>query len=103
MSYPATMYIKQLHSLRQDLDILMREWSPNINFDIAKKEAEAVLPLIQAEVENLKNMPVTSCLSSSLELRGHIESLCKLMEDESKEQFEQYIAMLDSLINEGIS
>lgn len=103
MPYPAHTYIQQLRALQADLGILMSAWPSGASFDAAKVEAKTAAPLITSEIANLQNAAMKLNPSNLVALRGHLEKLNGLMSAENRAQFSQYIAMLDSLINEGVS
>ena len=103
MPYPADTYIIQLRALQADLFKVMNEWSSVDSFAKARKLAEASAPLIAGEIASLQKAKVILNLSEREKLRAQLDELCTLMKDADKIQFLQYIGMLDSLINEGVS
>lgn len=103
MPYPAKTYISQLRSLQADLSILMEQWHSGTSFNKAKSDAEAAAPLIAGELAFLQNSSVELNPKDTVALRALIEQLHELMSDKDKSKFLEYIAMLDSLINEGVS
>ena len=103
MSYPAPTYRKQLRALLEDLNNLMKGWSPDHGFVKARVIAEATLPLIAGVIERLHNAQTKLYISDAMALSTQLEELLTLMEEKDKSKFAEYIAMLDSLINEGVS
>lgn len=103
MSYPATTYITQLRALQTDLVTVMKELSSDACFAKANAIAKAAVPLIVGEIGRLQKAQVNLNPSDPAALRKLLEQLRALMKDEDKNKFADYIAMLDSLINEGVS
>ncbi len=104
-------YIKGLTCLQKDLNIVMDETRAGDNFKEAEEIAKAAFPLIVGEINRLQGTsiklnfrnpdPVLELRSDPMKLRAKLEQLCNLMEqEEEKRKFKEYIAMLDSLINE---
>jgi hypothetical protein len=103
MPYPATTYITQLRALQTDLDTVMTELSSDACFETANKIAMAASPLIAGEIGRLQKAQVKLNPSDPTVLRNLLEQLRALMKEEDKDKFADYIAMLDSLISDGVS
>ena len=102
MPCPASTYIQQLRALQADLGIVMTAWSSDASFEKAKVIAEAAAPLIAGEIGRLQNAQIKLNPSAPMTLRTKLEQLHALMTKEEKRKFEEYSAMLDSLINEDV-
>lgn len=103
MPYSAEIYIGELHALQADLFFVMGRWPSDASFQKAKEAAETAAPLIAGEIGRLLKTSKMLNPSDPVALRIELERLHDLMSKEDKHKFAQYIAMLDSLINEGIS
>ena len=101
MKIPAKTYINQLKLLREDLSLLMKDWPSGSSFDAAKIHAEAMLPLIAGQIEALQESPTKLNPVNPIMLRSELEKLHSMIPNENdKPNFSDYIAMLDSLINQ---
>lgn len=103
MKIPVSAYLKQLKLLKNDLNTLMDNWPSGPRFNIVKKHAEAIAPLIAVQIQQLKNAesvdtadPVKLCCEL-IRLRG------QMLGNEEIRKFTEYIDMLDSLIKEGVA
>lgn len=103
MTYPVATYISQLRALQADLDVVMMKLSSDARFEKAREIAEAAAPLIAGEIGRLQKTQVKLNCSDPGALRTKLEQLHPLMNDEDKKKFAEYIAMLESLINDGVS
>lgn len=103
MSYPANTYINQLKLLQADLSIVLEGWLSDSSFSAAKELAEAIAPLVSRVLMQLQKAPEELNPISLIELRSKLEQLSELMKDNDKPKFSEYIAMVDSLVNEGVS
>lgn len=102
MKTPASAYIAQLRSLQQDLSTVMKGWPAGSSFDTAKRYAENIAKLTAGQIQVLQRAPIQLNPSNPVQLRSEIEALRNLMTDAGeKKRFLDYIAMLDSLINDG--
>jgi len=100
MKVAASTYINQLKFFRLDLPILMGAWPSGSSFDVAKRHAEAIAPLIEGQIQELQNV-VRLNTADPMRLRNELEKLCSLMTGvEDKNRFAKYVAMLDSLISD---
>lgn len=102
MPYPAKVYVQQLRLLLQDLSVILEAWHRDADFEIAKDLAEAAAPLIAGEIGRLQKAPRTFNESDPAELRSKLEQLRQLSNGHTQAKLAEYIAMLDSLINEGV-
>lgn len=101
MKIPAQTYINQLNLLREDLSILMSDWLSDASFDVAKNHAEAMLPLIASQIEALQESTTKLNPVNPIMLRSELEKLHSMIPNKNdKPHFSEYIAMLDSLINQ---
>ena len=101
MKTPSKIYITQLNLLRENLSILMRDWPSGLSFDTAKTHAVAMLPLIAGQIEALQKAPTRLNPFNPIMLRSELEKLHSIIPDiNDKAHFSEYIATLDSLINQ---
>ena len=100
MKPTTSVYINQLNFLQLDLSNVMQTWPAGPSFDIAKQHANAIAPLIAGQVQTLQNsIRLNPC--DPLALRSEVENLTNLMTNlDEKRKFNEYVAMLDSLITE---
>jgi hypothetical protein len=103
MSYPANTYINQLKLLQADLSIVLEGWPSDTSFGTAKELAETIAFLVSRVLMQLQRTPEGLNHIRLIELRSKLERLSELMKDKDKPKFSEYIAMVDSLFNEGVS
>jgi hypothetical protein len=98
MKYTAEIYIKELNRLKLDINDIVQQ--PQWTSQAIKNSASDTLLLLASEIESLQKENVSS---NPIELLKRLEQLRnQFTENEDKKRFEEYIAMLDSLINDGV-